>query len=251
MIRQISVFVENQPGSMMNVTNVLTEAHVNIRAISTFDTPEFGIMRLVVDDPVRAKESLTSKGFVNRVSDVIGAELKDEKGNLNQMLKILADGQINITGETIVTIVSCLIIMAGLMLFINKTKAGQAMLAVSEDKGAAQLMGINVDGTIALTFAIGSGLAAVAGVLLCSAYPSLTPYTGSMPGIKAFVAAVFGGIGSIPGALVGGILLGIIEIFGKAYISSQMADAIVFAVLIVVLLVRPAGLFGKNIQEKV
>ena len=142
-------------------------------------------------------------------------------------------------------------IMAGLMLFINKPKAGQAMLAVSEDKGAAQLMGINVDGTIALTFAIGSGLAAVAGVLLCSAYPSLTPYTGSMPGIKAFVAAVFGGIGSIPGALVGGILLGIIEIFGKAYISSQMADAIVFAVLIVVLLVKPAGLFGKNIQEKV
>ena len=96
MIRQISVFVANQPGSMMNVTNVLTEAHVNIRAISTFDTPEFGIMRLVVDDPVRAKESLTSKGFVNRVSDVIGAELKDEKGNLNQMLKILADGQINV-----------------------------------------------------------------------------------------------------------------------------------------------------------
>ena len=154
----------------------------------------------------------------------------------------LADGQINITGETIVTIVTCLIIMAGLMLFINN---------LSEDKGAAQLMGINVDGTIALTFAIGSGLAAVAGVLLCSAYPSLTPYTGSMPGIKAFVAAVFGGIGSIPGALVGGILLGIIEIFGKAYISSQMADAIVFAVLIVVLLVKPAGLFGKNIQEKV
>ena len=96
MIRQISVFVENQPGSMMNVTNVLTEAHVNIRAISTFDTQEFGIIRLVVDDPVRAKESLTSKGFVNRVSDVIGAELKDEKGNLNQMLKILADGQINV-----------------------------------------------------------------------------------------------------------------------------------------------------------
>ena len=96
MIRQISVFVENQPGSMMNVTNVLTEAHVNIRAISTFDTPEFVIMRLVEDDPGRAKESLTAKGFVNRFSDVIGAELKDEKGNLNQMLKILADGQINV-----------------------------------------------------------------------------------------------------------------------------------------------------------
>ena len=160
-------------------------------------------------------------------------------------------GSLTITAETIVTILACVIIMICLTLFINKTKAGHAMQAVSEDQDAAQLMGINVNATISLTFAIGSALAAVAGVLLCSAYPSLTPYTGAMPGIKAFVAAVFGGIGSIPGALVGGILLGIIEIFGKAYISSQMADAIVFAVLIVVLLVRPAGLFGKNIQEKV
>lgn len=158
---------------------------------------------------------------------------------------------LNISGETIVTILACIVIVVGLTLFINKTKPGQAMLAVSEDKGAAQLMGINVNATIALTFAIGSGLAAIAGVLLCSAYPSLTPYTGSMPGIKAFVAAVFGGIGSIPGAMIGGILLGIIEIFGKAYISSQMADAIVFAVLIVVLLVKPTGLLGKQIQEKV
>lgn len=163
----------------------------------------------------------------------------------------LAGGQIIISGETIITIITCIIVMAGLMLFINKSKAGQAMLAVSEDKGAAQLMGINVNGTIALTFAIGSALAAIAGVLLCSSYPALTPYTGSMPGIKAFVAAVFGGIGSIPGAFIGGVLLGVIEIFGKAYISSQMADAIVFAVLIVVLLVKPTGLLGKNIQEKV
>lgn len=163
----------------------------------------------------------------------------------------LAGGAINISGETIVTIVSCILIMIGLLLFINKSKAGQAMLAVSEDKGAALLMGINVDGTIALTFAIGSALAAIAGVLMCSAYPTLTPYTGSMPGIKAFVAAVFGGIGSIPGAFIGGILLGVIEIFSKAYISSQMADAIVFAVLIIVLLVKPTGLLGKNIQEKV
>ena len=162
----------------------------------------------------------------------------------------LSDGQIVITGETIVTIISCIVIMVALMLFIKKTKAGQAMLAVSEDKGAAQLMGINVDGTIALTFAIGSALAAVAGVLLCSAYPSLNPYTGSMPGIKAFVAAVFGGIGSIPGAFIGGVLLGIIEIFAKAYISSQVADAIVFAVLIVVLLIKPNGILGRNIQEK-
>lgn len=163
----------------------------------------------------------------------------------------LAGGQLNISGETLVTILACIVIMIGLTLFVNKTKAGQAMLAVSEDKGAAQLMGINVNGTIALTFAIGSALAAIAGVLLCSAYPSLTPYTGSMPGIKAFVAAVLGGIGSIPGAMIGGILLGIIEIFGKAYISSQMADAIVFAVLIIVLLVKPSGILGKNIQEKV
>lgn len=130
----------------------------------------------------------------------------------------LADGALNVSGETIVTIVICVVIMVVLMTFIKKSKAGQAMRAVSEDKGAAQLMGINVNGTIALTFAIGSALAAIAGVLLCSAYPSLTPYTGAMPGIKAFVAAVFGGIGSIPGAFIGGILLGIIEILGKAYI---------------------------------
>ena len=163
----------------------------------------------------------------------------------------LANGEINVSGVTIVTILACIIIMSVLTWFVNKTKAGQAMRAVSEDKGAAQLMGINVNGTIALTFAIGSGLAAVAGVLLCSAYPSLNPYTGSMPGIKAFVAAVFGGIGSIPGAMIGGILLGIIEILSKAYISSQLSDAIVFAVLIIVLLVKPTGILGKKIQEKV
>ena len=163
----------------------------------------------------------------------------------------LFNGELIITGETIVTIISCIIIMICLTTFINKTKSGQAMLAVSEDKGAAQLMGINVNKTIALTFAIGSGLAAIAGVLLCSAYPSLSPYTGSMPGIKAFVAAVFGGIGSIPGALVGGILLGIIEILSKYYISSQLSDAIVFGMLIIVLLLKPTGIFGKKIQEKV
>ena len=163
----------------------------------------------------------------------------------------LADGALTVSDEAVVTILTCVIIMVVLTLFINKTKAGQAMQAVSEDKGAARLMGINANGTIALTFAIGSGLAAVAGILLLSSYPSLTPYTGSMPGIKAFVAAVFGGIGSIPGAFIGGILLGVIEILGRAYISSQLADAIVFAVLIVVLLVKPTGLLGKAVQEKV
>ena len=156
---------------------------------------------------------------------------------------------LTVTGESIVTIIACIIIMIVLTLFVNKTKAGRAMLAVSEDKGAAQLMGINVNKTISLTFAIGSALAAIAGVLLCSAYPSLTPYTGSMPGIKAFVAAVFGGIGSIPGAFIGGIILGIIENLSKAYISSQLSDAIVFCVLIIVLVVKPTGLLGKKLQE--
>ena len=163
----------------------------------------------------------------------------------------LAGGRLSISGETIVTIVVCIVIMAGLTGFINKTKVGQAMLAVSEDRGAATLMGINVNRTIAITFAIGSALAAIAGALLCSTYPSLTPYTGSMPGIKAFVAAVFGGIGSIPGALIGGLILGVVENLSKAYISSQLSDAIVFSLLIIILLVRPTGILGKKINEKV
>ena len=160
-------------------------------------------------------------------------------------------GPLNISYVTLVTIVACIVIMVCLTLFTGKTKMGKAMRAVSEDKGAAQLMGINVNRTISMTFAIGSALAAIAGVLLCSAYPTLTPTTGSMPGIKAFTAAVFGGIGSIPGALLGGLLLGIIEIFASAYISTQLSTAVVFGVLIVVLLVKPAGLLGKTVREKV
>ena len=182
---------------------------------------------------------------------IFGADTKSFTSVVKIPALKLADGQLNITGETIATILSCIVIMVCLMAFINRTRAGQAMLAVSEDKGAATLMGINVNGTIALTFDIGSALAAIAGVLLCSAYPSLTPYTGSMPGIKAFVAAVFGGIGSIPGAFIGGVLLGVIEILSKAYISSQLSDAIVFSVLIIVLLVKPTGILGKKISEKV
>ena len=182
---------------------------------------------------------------------IFGADTKSFTSVVKIPALKLADGQLNITGETIATILSCIVIMVCLMAFINRTRAGQAMLAVSEDKGAATLMGINVNGTIALTFAIGSALAAIAGVLLCSAYPSLTPYTGSMPGIKAFVAAVFGGIGSIPGAFIGGVLLGVIEILSKAYISSQLSDAIVFSVLIIVLLVKPTDILGKKISEKV
>ena len=163
----------------------------------------------------------------------------------------LFDGQLTVTPVTLVTVLACIVIMIVLTLFTNKSKMGTAMRAVSEDKGAAQLMGINVNTTISLTFAIGSGLAAIAGVLLCSAYPTLMPTTGSMPGIKAFTAAVFGGIGSIPGAFVGGILLGVIEISAGAYISTQLSNAIVFAVLILVLLVKPDGLLGKRVSEKV
>ena len=183
---------------------------------------------------------------------IFGADTKSFKNVVNFVPSIsLMGGSVNISGVTIITILSGLIILVVLTAFIQKTKTGQAMLAVSEDKGAATLMGINVNKTIAITFAIGSALAAVAGVLLCSAYPVLSPTTGAMPGIKAFVAAVFGGIGSVPGAMIGGILLGVIENLSKAYISTQLADAIVFAVLIVVLLVKPTGLMGKKIQEKV
>lgn len=163
----------------------------------------------------------------------------------------LFDGQLSISVIAIVTVVASIVIMAALTGFTKRTRMGKAMRACSEDKSAAQLMGISVNFTISVTFAIGSALAAIAGVLLCSAYPTLMPTTGSMPGIKAFTAAVFGGIGSIPGAMIGGVLLGIIEIFGKGYISTQLSDAIVFAVLIIILLVKPAGLMGKQINEKV
>ena len=160
-------------------------------------------------------------------------------------------GELSIPYLTLITIAVCLIIVVALQWFINNTKIGSAMRACSEDKDAARLMGINVDTTISITFAIGSGLAAIASLLLCSAYPSVSPTLGSMPGIKAFTAAVFGGIGSIPGAFIGGLLLGIIEILSKAYISTQLSDAIVFSVLIIVLLIKPTGILGKKIKEKV
>lgn len=163
----------------------------------------------------------------------------------------LFDGELTISSETVITILSCVVIMALLVFITQKTKIGKSMRAVSEDKGAAQLMGINVNATISVTFAIGSALAAIAGVLLCSFSPVLEPTTGSLPGIKAFTAAVFGGIGSIPGAFFGGVLLGIIEKMSQAYISTEIADAIVFSVLIIVLLIKPTGLLGKKQHEKV
>lgn len=187
----------------------------------------------------------------NAAQLIFGSSTKSFTSVVNIPALRLFDGALVISGETIATIMISIIIMIALTLFINKTKPGRAMLAVAEDRGAAQLMGINVNATISLTFAIGSGLAAVAGALLSSAYPALSPTTGAMPGIKAFTAAVFGGIGSIPGAMIGGILLGVIENLSKGYISTQLSDAIVFAVLIIVLLVKPTGILGKKINEKV
>ena len=163
----------------------------------------------------------------------------------------LFDGQLSISYVSLVTVAACILIMLALTAFTSKTKMGKAMRACSEDKGAAQLMGINVNRTISLTFAIGSALAAAAGVFYLLQIPSVSPTLGSMPGIKAFTAAVFGGIGSIPGAFLGGLLLGIIESMAKAYLSTQLSNSIVFAVLIIVLLVRPAGLMGKYVPEKV
>ena len=163
----------------------------------------------------------------------------------------LTIGELSIPYLTLLTILSCIVIMVVLTMFINKTKTGRAMRACSEDKGAASLMGINVNQIISITFAIGAGLAAIAAVLLCATYPSVYPTLGSMPGIKAFTAAVFGGIGSIPGAFLGGLVLGVVENLSRAYISTQLSDAIVFLVLIVVLLIKPTGLLGKKVNVKV
>ena len=190
--------------------------------------------------------------FLQNIALIIfGANPKSFKSIVSIPSLHLFNNNLSITGESIVTILLCILIMLALTTFINKTKMGQAMLAVSEDRNASTLMGINVNGTIAMTFAIGSFLAAIAGALLCSAYPTLTPTTGAMPGIKAFVAAVIGGIGSIPGAFIGGIILGVLENLSKAYISAQLSDAIVFSLLIIMLLVRPAGILGKANIEKV
>lgn len=160
-------------------------------------------------------------------------------------------GELNINISTIITILVSIVLMVSLQLFITKTKAGKGMVAVSEDFSAAQLVGINVDNIISMTFAIGSSLAAVASILYVSSYPQITPTMGSMLGLKAFVAAVLGGIGIIPGAMIGGFIIGIVEALTKAYISTQLADAVVFGILVIVLLFKPAGIFGINKKEKV
>ena len=158
---------------------------------------------------------------------------------------------ISLSFQTIFTIVLTIILTIILQIFISKTKYGKMMLAVSEDYKASSLVGINVDNTMTMTFAIGSALAGVASLLYVSSYPQITPFMGSMLGIKAFTAAVVGGIGSIPGAVIGGFILGMIEVMTRAYLSSSYADAIVFMVLIVVLIVKPTGIFGSLEKEKV
>ena len=229
-------------------------------AVATVGCTVLGVLiEAIAYKPLRGASSLNvlitaigvSYFLQNSALLVFGADSKTFTSLVNIPSVSIMDGEVIISGVTIASIVTCIIVMIVLTLFINKTKAGQAMLAVSEDTGAATLMGISVNRTIAITFAIGSALAGIAGVLLCSAYPTLSSQTGAMPGIKAFTAAVFGGIGSIPGAMIGGMVMGVVENLSKAYISSQLSDAIVFALLIIILLVKPTGLMGKKIQEKV
>lgn len=160
-------------------------------------------------------------------------------------------GPLHINGKILLMLgVSALLVLL-LQYIIYKTKVGKAMRAASQDMEAASLMGINVNTVISLTFAIGSALAGIAGVLVAITYPTIDPYMGMMPGLKAFVAAVLGGIGSIPGALLGGILMGSIETLTKAYISTSLSDAIAFSLLIIILLVKPTGLLGEKTNEKV
>lgn len=162
---------------------------------------------------------------------------------------VMGERQVSIV--SLITIVTTVVLMVLLQLLVKKTRLGKAMRAVSEDAGAAKLMGINTNSTVSWTFAIGSGLAAVGAVLYSASYPLIDPYMGSMLGLKAFVAAVLGGIGSIPGAMIGGLIMGVAESLTKGYISSTLSDAVVFGILIIVLLLKPSGIMGKNVKEKV
>jgi branched-chain amino acid transport system permease protein len=168
-----------------------------------------------------------------------------------QVVNIQIGGELSVSNIQIIVIILSALLMLALNYIVNYTKRGKAMRAVSHDLAAASLMGISVNGIISFTFALGSVLAAAGGVLYASAYPQVNPLMGMMPGLKAFVAAVLGGIGSIPGAMLGGFILGIAETFTKGFISSQFSDAISFSILIIVLLIKPTGILGKKFRIKV
>ena len=251
---------------------IMVGGYISLLAMTSFGLPAWAatlaamvvctILGVVIEGlaykPLRSAPSLAvlitaigvSYFLQNSALLIFGANPKVYNSVLVGSFKIF-DGKLTVSYISLLTVAVCIVIMICLTIFTSKSKLGKAMRACSEDKAAAQLMGINVNKTISVTFAIGSALAAIAGVLLCSSYPQLSPTTGSMPGIKAFTAAVFGGIGSIPGAFLGGMLIGIIESLAKAYISTLLANSIVFAVLILVLLIRPVGLLGKYRNEKV
>ena len=218
----------------------------------------FGIViEKVAYKPLRNATSLTvlitAIGVSYLLENLALVFFGSDKKSFPEIIKLSSHniGGVTLTDASIITMVAGLVIMVALTLFINKTKIGAAMLAVSEDKDAARLMGIDVNRTISITFAIGSALAAIAGICYGMTYVYFGPYVGQMPGIKAFIAAVFGGIGSIPGAMLGGVLLGVIEKLAQSYISTQLSDAIVFVVLIVIMLFKPTGLLGKKKREKV
>lgn len=207
--------------------------------------------RLLTHNAERISLLITALGVSLFLQNLFMLLFKADAKNLQGMDGYIELGGLQITNTTLINIIVSVIMMVMLQLLVNKTKIGKAMQATSEDAGAAKLMGINTSNIILITFAVGSALAAVGAVLYCNTYPQIKPTMGNLLGLKAFVAAVLGGIGSIPGAMLGGYLLGVVEQLTKAYISTTVTDAVVFCVLILVLLVRPAGLMGKLRKEKV
>lgn len=209
--------------------------------------------RLINKNAPRISLLITAIGvsiFLQNLSQLI---FKSEGKAIPSMFRFepIQAGGMQVSAESVITIVTSVVMMTGLQILVKRSKIGKAMRATSEDAGAAKLMGINTNSTIAFTFAVGSALAAVGAVLYCNTYPMITPYMGNLLGLKAFVAAVLGGIGNIPGAMLGGYLLGVAESLTKAMGGSQITDAVVFGILILVLLFKPAGLLGKNTKEKV
>ncbi len=209
--------------------------------------------RLLVHDAPRISLLITAIGVSIFLQNLFQLLFGSDAKSMPRMIQFsaLQLGTLQITSSTTLNILVSVVMMVSLQLLVSKTKIGKAMRATSEDAGAAKLMGINTNTTIAFTFGVGSALAAVGAVLYCNTYPQIKPIMGGMLGLKAFVAAVLGGIGSIPGAMLGGYILGVAESLTNAYISSNLTDAVVFGILIVVLLVKPAGLLGKNTREKV